>query len=260
MDPCYRWRRRDQEEQGSGSEMPGNEKGGPPPADTACQWSDQKRSLGQEIASFRLIDVVPPRTSVLGQLLEGKSPSTGGQAASAATLSRSADEGFHHPSQLFALVGQAVENVLPLAPRGDVTPLPYRAVRQSAPVPGLTIEHLAAVPREMPRLRAPVGPLRVTQGPAVVRHQPLLEPGRAVSPVGDDHDALPDGEGAQVERLVVQHAERQTVHLDVRAARLVPADVRGIQRDRYRPELTPDSTCSSPCRDGTRPPRPPPPT
>src|SRR5450759_3803233 len=35
--------RRHQEEQGSGSEMPGNEKGGPPPADTACQWSDQKR-------------------------------------------------------------------------------------------------------------------------------------------------------------------------------------------------------------------------
>jgi hypothetical protein len=78
----------DQEEQGSGSEMPGNEKGGPPPADTACQWSDQKRSLGQEIASFRRIDVEPPRTSVLGRFLEGKSPSTGGQAARETTICR----------------------------------------------------------------------------------------------------------------------------------------------------------------------------
>ena len=88
MDPCYRWRRRHQEEQGSGSEMPENEKGGPPPADTACQWSDQKRSLGQEIASFRRIDVEPPRTSVLGRFLEGKSPSTGGQAARETTICR----------------------------------------------------------------------------------------------------------------------------------------------------------------------------
>src|SRR5262249_20253406 len=44
------------------------------------------------------------------------------------------------------------------------------------------------------------------------------------------------GEGPQVEQLVVQHAQRQPVGLRVGAAGLVPADVGRVQGDRHRAE------------------------
>ena len=43
-----------------------------------------------------------------------------------------------------------------------------------------------------------------------------------------------DGERAEVERLVVQHAEGQPVALRVGAARLVPADVGRVEGNRHR--------------------------
>src|SRR5262249_19509136 len=95
---------------------------------------------------------------------------------------------------------------------------------------------LAAVPIEMLRLRPPVRVLRVAERLAVEGQQRFLEARGAVGLVGDEEDALPHGKGPEVERLVVQDAEGQAVVLCLRAPGLVPADVRGVQGDRYRAE------------------------
>jgi len=41
---------------------------------------------------------------------------------------------------------------------------------------------------------------------------------------------------SQIERLVVEDAQGETVALDLRPDRLVPADVGGVQGDRHRAE------------------------
>jgi hypothetical protein len=104
------------------------------------------------------------------------------------------------------------------------------------------LEDLAAVPVDVPRLRPPVRPLRLPGRPAVEGHQGLLEARRAARPVRDDQDAVGDGERPQIERLVMQHAQRQPVALGVGAARLVPPDVRGVEGNRDRPEPDVDPT------------------
>jgi hypothetical protein len=58
-------------------------------------------------------------------------------------------------------------------------------------------------------LRPPVGMLRVTDRLAVVGHQSLLEARGAFGMVGYEQDAIGDGEGAEMERLVVQDAQRE---------------------------------------------------
>ena len=72
---------------------------------------------------------------------------------------------------------------------------------------------------------------------AVEGQQRFLEARRAVRLVGDEQDTPSrDREGAQVERLVVQDAESQAIVFGLRAARLVPANVSGVQGDRHRAE------------------------
>jgi hypothetical protein len=87
-------------------------------------------------------------------------------------------------------------------------------------------------------------------GLAVVAQQRLLKVGVAVGLVGDEQGALGvQREGAQVVRLVVQHAQGQPVPLPVGAARLVPADVRRAQPDGLRPP----PWVFLPCRAGAGP-------
>jgi hypothetical protein len=45
---------------------PGKKKGGPPPADTACQWSTEDRSLMQEIPPFNTSTVGRPYSPAWG--------------------------------------------------------------------------------------------------------------------------------------------------------------------------------------------------
>jgi hypothetical protein len=45
---------------------PGKKKGGPPPADTACQWSTEDRSLMQEIPPFNTSTVGRPDSPAWG--------------------------------------------------------------------------------------------------------------------------------------------------------------------------------------------------
>jgi hypothetical protein len=111
--------------------------------------------------------------------------------------------------------------------------MPHQALRA---VPRLALEHLPPVPFEVAGLRPPVGVLRRADLLAVERHQRLVEPGRAVGLVGDEHRPLRDRVRTQVEGLVVEHAEGEPVALGLRAAGLVPADVVGVQSDGYRAE------------------------
>ena len=78
--------------------------------------------------------------------------------------------------------------------------------------------------------------LGIADRPAVVGHQRLLEARRAVGLVGHEQDSIRDREGTQIECLVVQHAQGEAAALRLRAARLMPADMGGVQRDRHRPE------------------------
>jgi hypothetical protein len=63
---------------GSGGDQamatPGKKKGGPPPADTACQWSTEDRSLMQEIPPFKTSTVGRPDSPAWGQLIRMLSP------------------------------------------------------------------------------------------------------------------------------------------------------------------------------------------
>jgi hypothetical protein len=102
-------------------------------------------------------------------------------------------------------------------------------------MPWLPFEDLPPVPAEEAGFRAPLGPLRGPDLLAVVAQQCFLEPRGAVGLVGDEqHAGVVQGEGTQVERLVVQHAQGQAVALLVGAVGLVPADVGRVQGDGHR--------------------------
>src|SRR5262245_7760319 len=85
-------------------------------------------------------------------------------------------------------------------------------------------------------LRSPVGMLCLANRSTVKRHQSFLEACSAVGLVGDEENALPDGERPEIEGLVVQNAKGQPVVLCFWSARLMPPDVRGVQGDRHRSE------------------------
>src|SRR5689334_10953607 len=102
-------------------------------------------------------------------------------------------------------------------------------------MPRLALEDLPPVPVQMGGLRLPVGVLGVADRLAM-KGQSLLEARGPIRSVGHEQYALGDGEDAEIERLVVQHAQRQDVALSLRASRLVPADMGGVQGDRDRVE------------------------
>jgi hypothetical protein len=100
----------------------------------------------------------------------------------------------------------------------------------------VALEDFSPVPVEMFRLRPPIRVLGLPDRLILEGHQSFLEARRAVRLVGHQQDTLAYRERPQVERLMVQHAEGQTVVFGLRAAGLVPANVRGIQGDRVRAE------------------------
>ena len=105
-----------------------------------------------------------------------------------------------------------------------------------ADVSRLTLEHLARASRGA-GFRVPLGSLRLPDGLGVVAQECLGEPVGPGGPVGDEYDPLwADGVGTEVEQLVVQRAECQSVVLGVGSARLVPADVRRVEGDGHRPQ------------------------
>ena len=103
-------------------------------------------------------------------------------------------------------------------------------------MPRHSLENLATVPVEEGGLRPELRPLGRPDALAVVAQQGLLEAGRAVGQVGDEQHALrAEGEGAQVEGLVVQHAQGQPVALPVGAADLTLAQGMSARRKLRRP-------------------------
>ena len=65
---------------------------------------------------------------------------------------------------------------------------------------------------------------------SVVTEQDLLELAGSVHELRHEHAMVHvDGEGAEIKELVVQRAERQSIGLGVRAAGLMPLDVRRVQ-------------------------------
>ena len=81
-------------------------------------------------------------------------------------------------------------------------------------MPRRPLEDLPAVPGQVFGVGMPLGALRPLDGPAVMPHQAVVEAGVAVGVFRDEEaSARLQDERPQVEQLVVQHAQGQTVPL-----------------------------------------------
>ena len=100
---------------------------------------------------------------------------------------------------------------------------------------GQPAEDLSLVPREMILLRMVFGSLRLADCTSVEAEQRLVKAGGPIHLVRyQQHEVRPHGERAQVEDLVVEHTERETVALVVWSARLVPTNVCRLERKGVR--------------------------
>ena len=110
----------------------------------------------------------------------------------------------------------------------------------SFPLRGL--EDLLLVPRQKFRARQGRDALGERQGTPVVLGCAALTPTYELFAAGhvlaDDHRVLlrQDGEHAEVEELVMQRAQCESVRLDVGAAGLEPLDMRGFEPDDFASE------------------------
>ena len=88
------------------------------------------------------------------------------------------------------------------------------------------------------RARQGGGALGADQAGAVVGQHPASRLFAAGHVLADDHRVLlrQDGEHAEVEELVMQRAQCESVRLDVGAAGLEPLDMRGFEPDDFASE------------------------
>ena len=90
------------------------------------------------------------------------------------------------------------------------------------------------MPVQEARRRNMLGPLGSPQGLGMVPQQRLLQARQAMHLVRYQHrEVRPDREGPHVEALVVEHAQGEAVGFHVRAAGLVPLDVRASSPRRF---------------------------
>src|SRR5689334_6858333 len=89
-------------------------------------------------------------------------------------------------------------------------------------MPRFSLEHLASVPVQVAGLRPPIRVLRVSNSPAVVGKERFPETRGPIHLIGNDQGTVRDRERPQIEGLVMEDAEGESVALDLGPASLMP--------------------------------------
>lgn len=116
---------------------------------------------------------------------------------------------------------------------GDEQPGLNVSLPDTVSVPWFSLEDFLSMPIGELTLRNELGSLRFPQSCAVEPEQCLIKSPRSVGLLRDkDRQLRVDRERAEIEYSVVQDAQRHSIRLHIRAARLMPLDVRCFQRNR----------------------------